>query len=454
MLIRFFLSNTFSFGEEKEFNMLPNPNGKRLKEHKYIIDGFPVLKLASIYGANAAGKSNLIRGLDMLKHIVLDEKIYLRQKETQFKFREKDEEPQILAVEFFQKGKAYYYAVKIIGDIIETEELYESGLGKREDTLLYERKTIDKERISVHFYSNFNTKPENVVLKNVIEKNLAKPNKSILKLLTTLNNNDLENITEPFNWFNETLQIITPESKPTALAHRIDIDSEFKKYTQDTICSFHVGISELYSEKKDIKEFFGEDDNEIIKGLIQDVESSPKKMIGLRAKNGLELIIGKEDDKYFVKQLKLKHKGKLGKEISFNLNEESDGTVRLLDFIPAFNDIFSKNKVYFIDEIERSLHPVLIKELVSKFSSDNKTKGQLMFTTHESNLLDQNIFRQDEIWFTEKDKNGSTDLYSLSDFKEHSTIDIRKGYLTGRYGSIPFLGNLQDLNWHSYDTKE
>jgi len=79
-----------------------------------------------------------------------------------------------------------------------------------------------------------------------------------------------------------------------------------------------------------------------------------------------------------------------------------------------------------------------------------ETKGQLIFTTHESNLLDQKIFRQDEIWFAEKDKNGSTDLYSLSEFKEHKTIDIRKGYLNGRYGSIPFLANLKDLNWHEY----
>ena len=81
-------------------------------------------------------------------------------------------------------------------------------------------------------------------------------------------------------------------------------------------------------------------------------------------------------------------------------------------------------------------------------------KSQIIFTTHESNLLDLEIFRQDEIWFAEKKQTGSTDLYALSDFKEHNTIDIRKGYLNGRYGSIPFLANLQDLNWHKYDSKK
>jgi AAA15 family ATPase/GTPase len=111
-------------------------------------------------------------------------------------------------------------------------------------------------------------------------------------------------------------------------------------------------------------------------------------------------------------------------------------------------------KKYIVDEIERSIHPILIKELISKFSKEENTKGQLIFTSHESNLLDQDILRTDEIWFAEKNNRGETKLYSLSDFKEHSTIDIRKGYLQGRYGGIPFISNLQDLNWHKEDVAE
>ncbi len=173
-------------------------------------------------------------------------------------------------------------------------------------------------------------------------------------------------------------------------------------------------------------------------------------MAGLRTKRGDEIVILKEEGEIVVKQLQLEHLGKNDISAQFDLDEESDGTIRLLDFIPAFRDITKKQKVYIIDEIERSIHPLLIKELVSKFSKDDQTNGQLIFTTHESNLLDQDIFRQDEIWFAEKDGTGSTDLYSLSDFKEHKTIDIRKGYLNGRYGSIPFLANLKDLNWHAH----
>jgi len=106
--------------------------------------------------------------------------------------------------------------------------------------------------------------------------------------------------------------------------------------------------------------------------------------------------------------------------------------------------------VVVIDEIECNIHPMLIKELIAKFSFDESTQGQLIFSTHETSLLDQDIFRPDEIWFTEKKADGCTDLYSLSAFHVHHTIDIRRGYFAGRYGAIPFLGNLRDLNWMDF----
>jgi AAA15 family ATPase/GTPase len=122
----------------------------------------------------------------------------------------------------------------------------------------------------------------------------------------------------------------------------------------------------------------------------------------------------------------------------------------LLEYIPALSFLINTDATFVIDEIERSVHPLIIKELIAKFSEDQDTKGQLIFSTHESNLLDQDIFRTDEIWFAEKNNAGASKLYSLSDFKEHNTIDIRKGYLNGRYGAVPFLGNLEDLNWNKY----
>jgi AAA15 family ATPase/GTPase len=454
MLIRFFVSNVYSFDEQKEFKMLPGhkrSSGRtRLKEHEYKLSGeVGVLKLASMYGANAAGKSNFVKALSMLKNIVVSEQLYDDQIRTCFKFEEK-EEPQILGVEFFQGGKPYYYAIKIDKNIISSEELYESGLGLKEDVLIFERNTDEKGNVSIRFFPDFEKKNENAVLKTVIEKNLAKHNKPVLRLLTTLNNPELKHAVEAFNWFQNTLQIIVPDAKINGLPHVMNIDKNLQQYAQTIMCAFHVGISKLEAKKELLSEYFSDKDVVIMRQLMQDVEASPQKMIRL-SRGKQEMVITKEDNDFFIEQLTLEHKGKNGKTVSFDLDEESEGTVRLLDFMPAFKDLLFREAVYVIDEVERSIHPLLIKELVRKFSADNKTKGQLIFTTHESNLLDQEIFRQDEIWFAEKDSNGGTDLYPLSDFKEHNTKDIRKGYLTGRYGSIPFLGNFQDLNWRAYD---
>lgn len=455
MLIRFVIENLFSFGERKEFTTIPNKRLKTLEHHKYKYDDFDVLKIGSIYGANGAGKSNLIKSLELFQKLIVREKIPFRLKDSKFKFNSpKDNQNQVFAIEFIQDNIAFYYGIILNENTIINEELYLSGLGKKEDKLIYERKTDNDDKTSITFLEEFEKDEKSQILKTVLLEEFVKPNEPILKFLSNRDNKYLKTVKVAFKWFKDTLQIITPDSKPMALAHKIDIDKDFKNYAKDLMCSFNLGITELVSEKKDIKEFFGVDNEKELDKLVKDLEDSPEKMIGLRSNKGDELIIVKEEGEIWVKILKIGHIGKRNKTVLFNLDEESDGTVRLLDFAPAFNSIISNQQVYIIDEIERSIHSLLIKELVQKFSLDPNTKGQLIFSTHESNLLDQKIFRQDEIWFAEKDESGSTDLYSLNDFKEHKTIDIQKGYLDGRYGSIPFLGNLQDLNWHNYDTNQ
>lgn len=452
MIVRLVIENLFSFGERKEFNTIPNKRLKTLDHHKYSFNGFDILKTSSIYGANGAGKSNLIKSLELFQKLIVREKIPLNLRESKFKFNTKDDnQDQVFAIEFIQDATAFYYGIVLNSGVISTEELYISGLGKEEDKLLYERKTDKKGNTSVVFLNDFEKDEKSQVLKSVLLEEFVKSDEPILRLISNRDNKYLKNVKLAYKWFEDTLQIITPDSKPRALAHKIDTDTEFKKYAKGLMCSFNIGITELKSDKKEFKDFFGEENLSEFEDLLKDLEDSPKKMIGLRSNKGDELLIVKEDGKVWVKTLKVGHTGKREKLVLFDLDEESDGTVRLLDFVPAFKDVISHAKVFVIDEIERSIHPLLIKELIQKFSLDPNTKGQLIFSTHESNLLDQKIFRQDEIWFVEKNNDGSTDLYSLSDFKEHKTIDIQKGYLNGRYGSIPFLGNLQDLNWHEHD---
>lgn len=450
MLIRFVVENFFSFGERKEINMIPFKNLRTLDHHKYKQNDFEILKIASIYGANGSGKSNLIKSLEILQSLVLVESLNYNLNQTTFKFNDDTEsKDQILGIEFIQDDIPFYYAIVLNKGRVAEEELYKSGLGVQKDFLLFNRTTDETNKSNILFPEEFENDAEGKVLKSVLLKEFVKPNEPILKLLSNRDHPFFDDIKMAYKWFSNTLQILTPNSKVGFLAHVIDIDRDFKNYVNDFMCSLNLGITELKSEKKDIKEYFGDYNELKLNSLIKEVKSFPDKIIPMRNRMNEEIIIVNEDEKIWVKSLKIGHTGKNGSNKHFDLQEESDGTVRLLDFAPAFKSIISEKKVFVIDEIERSIHPLLIKELVEKFSLDEKTAGQLIFTTHETNLLDQKIFRKDEIWFTEKNKEGSTDLYSLNDFNVHKTIDIQKGYLKGRFGSIPFLGNLEDLNWHN-----
>ena len=449
MLIRFTIDNILSFGEQKTFHTLPNKRLGTLKPHIYPFEGFDILKLSAIYGANGAGKSNLVQGLEMLRYLVTEESIPSKLKNGQFKFQNnRKNKSQVLAIEFVQDNTVFYYAIEIKDGVILTEELYESGLNIKADSLIFERKTIENNKTTLQFSEIFEHDEKTPFLKEVL-LDFIKPNKPALKLISDRDFKDFKIVKKAYQWF-ETLTIIRPHSKPIALAHQIDIDADFKAFADDIMRSFNIGIVDLFIEKTKIEDFFGNENEEKLEELRDKVEKSPQKMMQIRRINDTEgIFLVKEKDGVYIKTLQLRHKGGSNITANFDMDEESDGTIRLLDFIPVFRGLVTKNRVFVIDEIERSIHPLLIKELLKKFSLDSDTKGQLIFTTHESNLLDQNIFRQDEIWFAEKDETGSTDLYSLSAFKEHKTIDIQRGYLNGRYGSIPFLGNLQELNWHN-----
>ncbi|MDP1818043.1 MAG: AAA family ATPase, partial [Leadbetterella sp.] len=257
MLIRFVAENIFSFGDRKEFNMLPRPRLRTLNNHKYSFNGVEVLKLTTIYGANGAGKSNFIKALASLQDIVVKGETPFKLKDTRFKFQDlKQNRSQVLAVEFIQKDQAFYYAVEIADGIFLTEELYYSGLGKSKDTLIFERKSMPDGSTRLNFLEAFEADKKSEIIKSVLLEEFIKPNKSILKLISNRDNKHLNGAKSAYDWFSQTLQIITPDSKPVALADRIDRDSNFKKYANAITASFGLGINALKVERKDVNDFF------------------------------------------------------------------------------------------------------------------------------------------------------------------------------------------------------
>lgn len=454
MIIRFVAKNLLSFKEETEFNLLPNRT-QRLNHHKVSHNGIDFLRISAIYGANGAGKSNVIKSISLLEDIVEDGVIPNSIEDLKFKLSgENTNKPISVAVEFFTASKIYYYSLTFDKNIILNEELFESNAA--DDKLVF-RRDIEDGNQRITFFDEYMNNEKRKLFVEVLSEKLVRKNEVLLSFIGTKYREDqeLSDVINAYDWFDKELVIITPDAKPGGITHFLDTDPGLSAFANDFLPTLNTGISQLAIEKKKVNEQFELDDLDSIKEVIERAKNNPKAVaLFLNSKTGEEITIATENGEIVAKRLVPKHLNNQGELVSFNLKMESDGTQRLIDYIPAFNGIINKARVYLIDEIERSIHPITIKEILSKISLDEKAKGQLIFTTHESCLLDQEILRPDEIWFAQKDIDGASRLYSLSDFNIHNTANIENGYLNGRYGGIPFLSNLQDLNWNKYGVSE
>ncbi|HAH22802.1 MAG TPA: hypothetical protein DCL77_03395 [Prolixibacteraceae bacterium] len=445
MLIRFVVSNFLSFDEEREFNMLAG-SFKTHKHHVYNTGKVDVLKAAAIYGANGAGKSNLIKAIEFLQETVEKGGIKKSVNDKKFKLNLANKsKPVSFEIEFSIDKKLFAYGVSFNNNEVVEEWLYESGVTS-DDKLVFERKISKSGKPNIKVADKYQKTQKQKFLIELMEESLLKPGELLLGKSEELK---IKEITSMRYNIEKSIVIIHPGSKFQGLVPHLSTSDRFKDFANGLLKTFDTGVSELGIETIDFEKFFGEDDEKIKKEIIEDIQDNESFIINTGS-GGIR--ISKVKEKYIVEKVVAKHLNSDGNKITFDLTEESDGTQRLLDFIPAFDGILQNDITFIIDEIDQSLHPALLKALVHKIMTNENTKGQLIFTTHESNLLDLEIFRQDEIWFAEKErKTGSTQLYSLSDYKPRYDLDIRKGYLKGRFGAIPFLASLEDLKWQTHD---
>ena len=445
MLARIVIENFLSFREETEFNMFAG----NFKTHKTHVYDMPVklLRSAAIYGANGAGKSNLIKAIEYLQLIISNGGIRTSINSKKFKL-DKDflSKPVFFEIELLLENKFYSYGVKIDGTTILEEWLYETG-NIKDDKLIFHRISSTKGKTKITTASKFVKSAKNKLLIELLEENLLKNNELLLSKDSELK---FDVVTNFKNVLLENIVIIHPQSKYKNLTPHISVSDEFRTFSNSLLKTFDTGAEELKIEEFEFDKYFGEDDEDLKGGLLSDLEDNEGVLMYHK---GCDLFITKtEEEEVVVRKLLSQHIDKDGNSISFDLEEESDGTQRLLDFIPALSGVLNERMTFIIDEIDQSLHPALLKALISKIMNEPETKGQLVFTTHESNLLDLDIFRQDEVWFVEKDSEiKCSRLYSLSEFKPRYDLDIRRGYLKGRFGGIPFLANLEELNWSEYE---
>ena len=452
MLIRFQIKNLYSFEEETEFNLLTN-DSELLPHHKKHANGVDFLRMTAIYGANASGKSNFVKAIALLQETVKRGKIIDNSNDCKFKLsKEALAKPISLGIELLSNSKMYYYTITFEHNQILNEALIET-FKEGEDRIVFER-TLVGEKQQIPFIGD-NVKNERISLfLEVLSDKLLNKKELLLTFLAQKYPNEYSDIDNVFGWFSNFLIVLFPSFKVNGMVHSFDTNTEMRDFINTFIPNLSTGIEKFYIKTDKIEKTFPNLNEEKKRELVDKLKKGSDKGIAFYDEYTREevAIILDENDNLYTKRLSTEHLGKDGYKVRFPLRLESDGTKRLLEYTPLISDVINNEAVYIVDEIERSIHPMMIKELIKKISSDTSAKGQLIFTTHESCLLDQEILRPDEIWFTQKDMGGATQMYSLSDFNISNIATVENDYLNGRYGGIPFLSNLKELNWHTDET--
>ena len=446
MIISFSVANFRSFSTEETLNLVASRRlAQKHENHEIEIPGSTekVLRTAVLYGANGAGKSNLFKALSYVRRMALESRAKGRGTGRQaFRLGTCAEEPSSFDLEFIANSKLYRFGFKVDDDYVREEWLIRVNGSK--EKILYERITDSTGRIQIDAPGITDAKKVQALV------TVGGPqNQSFLATIhVTLEKEDLDDdLRSVLDWFESGLKLIGPSSSYRALGEQLANDDGFKEFAEQFLKASSTGVDGLTVLKKTVTEedLLGVFPDSVVQKVLKDVRHNENRRALVRIGKDSEWLIN-DADRVLRITIESMHSQGQGQETAFKLSDESDGTQRLLNLVPALYYPRSKGAVYFIDEIDRSLHPKLVFDFLKFFlESCQGMQRQVLVTTHESNLLDLELLRRDEIWFAEKDSTAATRLYSLSDFKVRNDLEIRKHYLQGRFGAIPFLGNLENL---------
>jgi uncharacterized protein len=406
-MIEFSVGNYRSFKDVVTFSMVAAPIGHEDGEIDRnnvfaIAKDINLLRSAAIYGANASGKSNLIRAISFVHNFILNSAVGKRVKdpiETEVYKLSKDTEaePSYFEIIFAIGTTRYRYGFEVDRHSIKSEWLYQTLRTKETELFSREGKEI---KVSSKFAEG----------KELVAKTRA--NALFLSVVSQFNG---DIATEIMNWFYE-LVIIS------------DLDDEI-----------------AYSDMTD-EVMLEEYDRQELINLVTSLD------LGIENLKLIESPIDGEEHafEYEIKTIHWKYDSddkKLSLE-QFDIDkEESAGTQKLYRLSGLLINVLHEGSPLIIDELDARLHPLITGAIVKLFNSPktNPNNAQLIFTTHDTNLLSSNLFHKDQIWFTEKNRYGATDLYSLVEYKIPEQSSFEQDYIAGKYGAVPFIGDLSRL---------
>ncbi|MEP7121681.1 MAG: AAA family ATPase [Byssovorax sp.] len=408
MLVQFLVENFLSFKDETVFSMRAPPGETAAVIDIPGHDGLRLMRVAAFYGANASGKSNLIAALRTARQMIrsggsanvqLPDRPFRLSPDSQVS-------PTRFQLDFLIDDTLYSHTLIFDAATITGEALYRTLPHTADEELVYERDAPPRggEHSVAFGPMMMSGDAETQQFARFVVK--AAPVQQ--PLLTELATRNVPGFAPIYDWVSRSMAVVGPSDSYRNLVSDLAEDSSLRVFYGHMLSAMGTGV------------------------------------------NGVKVL---DDDDVNVPSLILEHTTRSGSTVMFPLEEESDGTQRLLHLLPVlFHG--TKGPCTVIDELDRSLHTALTRRFVEEFMSmASGAMSQLIFTTHDTNLLNGRLLPPASIWFVEKDDDGASHLHSLADYRapqiEHLLEHLEEGYLQGRFGAIPFLAHRENLGWQS-----
>ena len=449
MLVRVTVENFKSFDKKAELSMVASSKVEGHPDHVATIRGAKILKHAAIYGANASGKSNLIAAIRFLQQTLQNglslssSRLYCRSSD------ENAHRESTFEVQFALGDEVYAYGFSALLSKREITGEWLYDIGPTPARCLMER-TATRNGRSIFYATDtslnldgadkqrFETYAEDFS-ENASSLFLAELNRS----KRHLSSSRLSVFKRAYDWLVRRMAIFSsmqPLPSPSYL-----FKEDQREVVSQIISSFDTGVSVVEVDTLSPEELYELVPTHALRAMLEDSErrlnAGEADRVGLtyRGPDNLVAVEFTPDGEYEAIAVRLRHSSSRS---VFDFGEESEGTQRLFDLI--FMLVNSSDDVtYVIDELDRSLHPMLVRRFLELFMEQGLAgRKQLIFSSHESSVMDQELFRRDEIWFVDRDQKGNSSLYSLDRFKERYDSVVSKAYLEGRYGAVPAFSRI------------
>lgn len=427
MIISFSLENWMSFRDKVSFVM----TASRERQHSERVPKLAkyqtrILPIAAIYGGNASGKTNFFNAIHFAKVLVVNG----------------TRPGSMIPVEPFRlDAKSVDCPSRFTFELLIDETIYEFSFAVTRKAILEEKlvKITPTSETTLYNRSGDNPNFDKSLAKDQFLEFAFKGTRDNQLFLTNSVSQKVENFKPIYDWFKDNLELVAPDSRFEPFEQFLDEDHPRYVTMNDMLHQLDTGIAHLGGEPIPFENI---PMPESLKSKIQEDIKDGMTMRLMTEPINERFVVTRKKGELVAKKLVAFHPKADGSEAKFEIRQESDGSQRVIDLLPAFLELSSKQskKVYVIDELDRSLHTLLTHQLLEAYLSNCSfgSRSQLLLTTHDVLLMDQQLLRRDEMWVAERDSSGASKMISFSEYKDvRYDKDIRKSYLQGRLGGIP-----------------